>query len=85
MNSPIIQSLLEFLVTLQDSGFLATDKNPGLVIYADDQIICQQQLKNSFKEIGVTERLFIFPDGQQVIEYFDFLLEDIDLSGEEQI
>ena len=85
MNSPITQSLLEFLVTLRNSGFLATDKNPGLVVYADDQTICQRQLKNNFKAIGFTEKLFIFPDGQQVVEYIDFLFEDIDLSGEEQI
>ena len=43
-------------------------------------------MKRHFKELGIADKLIMFQNGTQVTDYFDFLLEDIDESpNEEQI
>ena len=81
---PKFESLLDFLGILQRNGLLTDKKSPGLVVYADDQMIHQQQMKTHFREVGIPDKLLLFQDGMQVTEYFDFILDDIEESPEEE-
>ena len=42
----------------------------------DDQFVTLQSLKLKFEEIGITDRLLVFSNGQEVVDYFDTLLKD---------
>ena len=44
------------------------------ILYADDQFVNQQELKNSVTELGLEERLSLFSNGKEVVNYFEELL-----------
>ena len=80
------EALLDFLKTLKQHNLLENATNSGLVVYADDQFVNQQSMKMNFSDINITDKLVMFSNGQDVVDYFDSLLKDLDLSltqGEE--
>ena len=40
-------------------------------------------MKLSFADIGITDRLVMFSNGQEVVDFFDKLLQDIKNAGNE--
>ena len=46
-------------------------------MYADDQFINQQSMKMNFTDIGILDQLVLLSDGQEVVDYFDQVLEEV--------
>ena len=71
------RGLLAFLDTLNSFRLCSTET--GKVVYADDQFINQQSMKMSFQQsmkmnfphTRILNKLVMFSDGQEVIDYFD--------------
>ena len=68
--------LVSFLNTLKNFGVLNEKNETGLIVVVDDQFVNQQSMKLNFADIGITDRLIQFSNGQEVVDYFDSLLED---------
>lgn len=58
-------------------------RRPGLVVYADDQYVNQQTMKMKFADIGIQDRLRMFSDGKAVTDYFENMLNGIQISQQE--
>lgn len=56
---------------LQSHDLLNNVKNEGKIIYADDQVINQKLLKLTMKEVGIENKLTMFGDGKETIEFFE--------------
>ena len=69
--------LISFLSMLNSHDLLKNVVNEGKIIYADDQVINQKLLQLSMKEAGVADRLSMFGDGKETIDYFKELLDNI--------
>ena len=74
------KNLLAFLRTLQQYGLFNDHQNPGLVVYADDQFINQNLMKMKFQELGIEDKLILFANGKEVVDYFESLLHDSELT-----
>ena len=55
-------------------------QRPGLVVYADDQYVNQQTMKMKFADIGIQDKLRMFSDGKAVTDYFENMLNGIQIN-----
>lgn len=55
-------------------GLLEKTNDTGLILYADDQYVNHQAFKLNLQDIGMADRLVMFSNGQEVVDYFDILL-----------
>ena len=53
------------------------------MILADDQYVVRQQISLSFNELGLSDKLLTFADGQQVVDYFEDMLKLIQNNSSE--
>ena len=67
-------NLLKFLESMKYYGLLSADAKSGIVVYADDQFVNQQAMKMNFQDIGLQDKLVLFSDGKEVVQYFDKIL-----------
>ena len=44
------------------------------MVYADDQYVNQHTVAKNFEELGITENLMTFSNGQDVIDYLEGIL-----------
>lgn len=51
---------------------------------ADDQYVNQELMKLNFDDIGLAEKLVLFSNGLEVVNYFTKILENIDVRREEK-
>ena len=71
-----LKAVVDFLNRMEENGCLADGRNEsGRIVFADDQFVNQQQMKMQLKEIGLDERVDMFSNGQDVIDYFETLLD----------
>ena len=70
------KDVLSFLNYLKTLEVLSQRNDSGLIVVVDDQFVTLQSLKLKFEEIGITDRLLVFSNGQEVVDYFDTLLKD---------
>ena len=55
-------------------------------MYADDQYVNRQALKMTFlQDIGLAHRLVMVSNGQEVLDYFDNVLENLDLEQDRAV
>ena len=47
-------------------------------MYADDQYVTKMEMKINFDEMGISNKLIMFSDGEEVVDYFDVLLDNLD-------
>ena len=71
-------NFLAFLKTLQRYNLLDQGINQGKVVLADDQYVIRQQVSMSFDELGISNRLLTFSDGQKTIDMFTQIIGDLD-------
>jgi len=57
----------------------------SLILYADDQYVNHEALRMNLQDIGVASRLVTFANGQEVVDYFCTLLEDLKKAPEPHI
>ena len=50
-----------------------------MIIYAEDQYVNRQAMKQIFEEIGLADRLEVFSNGQEVLDYHDRIFEELTL------
>ena len=73
--------MLEFLNILQSKGLL-DKKNDGLIIVADDQYACRQVIQLELDDLCSKEKVRMFSDGKEVIEFLDHYLGELTLESE---
>ena len=59
---------------MEERGYLNEESKNCKIIYADDEYINQQTMVTNLKEIGIDEKLTLFHNGQEVVDYFQELL-----------
>ena len=57
---------------------LLVKKNNGLVVYADDQYINRVSLSMNLQDIGMADRLVKLSNGQEVIDYFKRMFDELE-------
>ena len=72
------KNLFDFLYEMQLNGMFERKANPGTILFADDQYVNQQAFRMNLKELGFEKQLITHYDGEGVVEFFDFILDDID-------
>ena len=65
-----------FLELLKHNGLLEDGIKSGLVLYADDQFIHLDQVKMKFAVIGQVDKLRLFDDGKEVVDFIGNLLDE---------
>ena len=71
-----IRLLVNFLEQYHEKNLLDGSGQAGEIVCADDQVINQQHLKRTFENIGVKKELVLFSNGQEVVEFFQELLNE---------
>ena len=71
-----MKRLVEFLTEVENLS-QKSDKELGLVVYADDQFINQKQMALQMKDIGLDNRLKMFANGQTVVDFVSELLTQL--------
>ena len=74
------ESLFGYLKMMQSYSLLEPGAVKGNVVLADDQYVTKQQMRMNFGEMGISEKLVLFSDGKNVSDYFDEVLDALDLS-----
>ena len=69
---------MNFLDEMNEFGVLENKESNSLIIYADDQFVNQQQMKMHFKDIGIENRLVMFQNGKEVVDFFDEMLNSME-------
>ena len=72
--------MLVFLNKLRDFGVMEK-KSEGLIILADDQFVSQQAFQLALTDFSITDRLRMFSNGQEVIEFLDKLLIEVPMDS----
>ena len=62
---------LNFLKILQEQRLLNGKNETGLILYADDQYVNRQAIKMTFEDVGLSNRLVMFQNGQEVLEFLE--------------
>ena len=65
----ISPKLAIFLAKLSKHG-LSETLSQGKVVYADDESFNRAAMQAKFVELGLEDRLVMFPDGHQTVNYF---------------
>ena len=65
----ISPKLAIFLAKLSKHG-LSETLSQGKVVYADDESFNRAAMQAKFVELGIEDRLVMFPDGHQAVNYF---------------
>ena len=73
------QELLNFL-NVNISSYSAPNAK-GSIIVADDQFVNQQGILLNFKDIGIEDRLELFSNGGETLNFFEKLFQDIKDKG----
>ena len=47
------------------------------MVYADDQFVNQHTVAKNFEELNIPEKLITFSNGQDVLEYFEKVVEKV--------
>ena len=63
---------------MQLNGMFERKAKHGTILFADDQFVNHQAFRMNLKEFGLEKQLITHYDGEEVVEYFDFILDDID-------
>ena len=74
------KSFFDFLYNMKLNGMLERKASHMTIIFADDQFLNHQAFRMSLKELGLEKQLITHYDGEEVVEYFDFILDDIDVT-----
>ena len=56
---------------------MASRNETGKIIYADDQYVNRQAFKMNLQDLGLSDRLLLFSNGQEVLDYLDKVLGDL--------
>ena len=56
---------------MHEKGIFTDNKQKGQIIYVEDQFFNQIQMRMTFQDLGIEDKLTILTNGQQVIEYFE--------------
>ena len=62
---------INFLKTLKEQRLLNGKNETGLILYADDQYVNRQAIKMTFEDVGLSKRLVMFQNGQEVLEFLE--------------
>ena len=74
------KNFFDFIQNLQLNGMFKRKAKHGTILFADDQFVNQQAFRMNLKELGLEKQLKILRDGEEVVEYFDFILDKIDVT-----
>ena len=74
------QRLVDFLVKLNLFGLLVEKNKTGRIVFADHQYASRQSFTNNILDMGEEDRLDIFANGQEVIDHFEKLFKELDLT-----
>ena len=77
-------SFLNFLQRMETQGLFQHDREPGIVILADDQFITKQQIRMNFGELGISDKLVLFSDGKNVVDFINGTLDAISIRDLEE-
>ena len=78
-SMPRNANLLQQLDVLNRNGLLQSGTPcSGLVLYADDHFVNQESMKATFQQIGIQEKLRLFSNGRDVVDFMDKLLDDVE-------
>ena len=68
-------NLCGFLEVLDAYGLLNDKDRISKIVFADDQYINQRQFRMQLQQLGYDHEVFVFSNGQQVINYFTKLID----------
>ena len=74
------KNFFDFLYTMQLNGMLERKSKHGSILFADDQYVNHQAFRMNLKELGLEKKIITHYDGEVVVEYFDYILDDIDVA-----